>query len=267
MSQLGRVKKGLTRRARRLTGGAPPAPAPRPSQQREPVDESTPALTFDLDDVDARTWLILFGGRKNRVGLPPFEFFRVTQGIGTKRLFVRDLDQAWYHQGAREAGADIDEVAATLRRALDGQEHDRVVATGLSAGGYAALMFGTLLGVDTVLSFSPQTVIDPDVLAELDDQRWKAPLEELKDAGLLDPRWLDLRESLPRARNGQTRCEIHYDASFTVDRRHAERLANVDGVDLYPREGGGHNVPKAMRDSGELAGVLSRALGAEGAEG
>lgn len=266
-SRLQRVQKGLARRVRRRLVTAPQQPPGKPARRKPdapPEDEqgNAQSLTFDAPE-EARTWLVLFGGRKNRVGLAPFEFFNITHGIPTKRLFVRDLSQAWYHQGAGEAGDSIEQVAQSLERALDGHEHDRVVVAGLSAGGYAALLFGALLQADVVLAFSPQTVIDPRVLTEMDDQRWKEPLEELEREGKLDARWVDLRDVLPAARTEATRLEVHYDATFALDRLHAERIAPIDGVHLYPREGGGHNVPKAMRESGELPVVLRRALSSD----
>ncbi len=220
------------------------------------------SVLLDADD-DASTWLILFGGRNNKVGMPPFEFFRVAAEVPTKRLFVRDLDDAWYHRGAGEAGATIEEVAGSLSAVLAERDSGRVVTAGLSAGGYAALLFGALLGVDTALAFAPQTVVDPHVLTEMGDKRWTEPLFELERKGALDENWLDLQTALPRAMTAPMSSEIYYDPGFRLDSMHAERIADVDGVHLHVREGAGHNVPKAMRESGELGQVLHRALGAE----
>lgn len=250
MGQFARVRKGLVRRTRRRFA---------PDFYKDIHDPSV-SLTLDLES-DSRTWLILFGGRAGGMGLPPFEFFKVTKGIPTKRLFVRDLSQAWYHQGIAEAGSNIPEMAASLKRIVAEHEHDRLVVTGISAGGYGALLFGTLLGADTVLAFSPQTVLDLEILAAMDDHRWDRPLKRLSDAGELDPRYMDLRAALPGARCADTQCEIHFDGTFTADRLQAERLAGLEGVHLHPRDGGGHNIPKLLRETGELESVLCGALG------
>jgi hypothetical protein len=250
VSQIERVKRGLARRVQRRLA---------PDFYKD-IHNKEVSLTLDLES-DAPTWLLLFGGRAGGMGLPPFEFFKVTKGIPTKRLFVRDLEQAWYHQGIAEAGTSIAETATYLKGVIDGQEHDRLVVTGISAGGYAALVFGSLLGADTVLAFSPQTVLDPDLLLAMDDDRWDKPLRELMAAGKLDPAWLDLKEALPCARAPETRCEVHFDRTLDADRLHAERIAGPQGIELFPREGGGHNIPGALRASGELETVLCRALG------
>ena len=142
----------------------------------------------------------------------------------------------------------------------------RLVVTGNSAGGYAALVFGTLLGADTVLGFSPQTVLDLDLLRGWGDDRWERRITKLMDEGRIPSRWLDLREALPAAeplpgasRSGTT-CELYFDAELELDRLHAEHIADVPGVHLHPRKGGEHKLARELRQSGELEEVLQRAL-------
>ena len=99
--------------------------------------------------------LVLFGGRNSQMGLqPPFEFFRLTQDLPVKRIFLRDHEQAWYHRGVRGAGNSVDEVAERLAQLFVQAKIDKVVMVGNSMGGYAALLFGNLLGA-TEFSRSP----------------------------------------------------------------------------------------------------------------
>jgi pimeloyl-ACP methyl ester carboxylesterase len=216
---------------------------------------------------DSRTLLIAFGGMHRDMGMPPFEFFSATRAIATKRLFVRDLRRAWYHQGIDGHGETITAAAASLNELVAQHEVDRLVAVGSSAGGYAALVFGTLLGADTVLSFGPQTVIDPATIASIGDHRWDGPLGELQAAGVLDPEWTDLRYALPRARSGNTSYEIYFSHNNTRpntgrgrDRAHAERLRGVEGVRLYRFGQGGHMIARMLRETGALDKILQRAL-------
>src|SRR5437773_9754370 len=51
-----------------------------------------------LIDADSSTLLVAFGGINRGVGMPLFEFKRITEPLGVKRLFVRDPRQAWYHR-------------------------------------------------------------------------------------------------------------------------------------------------------------------------
>ena len=134
----------------------------------------------------------------------------------------------------------------------------RLVCTGNSAGGYAALLFGTLLKADVVLCFAPQTVIDLPALAAMDDHRWDEQLLALQ--GALDSRYTDLAQALAAARQGATAYEVYFDDTFAVDRMHAERLAGLEGLALHRLQGGAHGVVREMREAGELDRVLQEAL-------
>lgn len=211
---------------------------------------------------DSRTLLVAFGGMMGQIGMPPFEFFKATGAIPAKRLFVRDLRQAWYHRGIPQRGETIVEAADSLRGLIAAHDVDRLIVAGNSAGGYAALVFGTLLGADIVLCFAPQTVLDLEILNAMDDHRWDQQIAELAQAGDLDERWTDLRRALPQARCAETRYDVYFDSTFRADRLHAERLSELDGVRLHGFEGGEHGMVREMRESGELERVMRDALAA-----
>jgi pimeloyl-ACP methyl ester carboxylesterase len=211
-------------------------------------------------DADSRTLLIAFGGMYGRIGMPPFEFFSLAGGIPVKRLFVRDLRQAWYHRGIPGHGTTLTSVADALRELLARHEVDRLVVTGNSAGGYAALLFGTLLRADVVLCFAPQTVLDPEILAAIGDHRWDVHLEPLVREGALDSRWVDLGTALAGVPHGASRYEVYFDESLSVDRQHVERLLGMPNLRLYRFGRGRHHLVASLRDSGALALILQRAL-------
>lgn len=208
---------------------------------------------------DSPTLLLAFGGIANGLDVPPFEFFSLTGDMPIKRAFIRDLRQSWYHRGLPGHGSSIAGVAEALAALIDEADVDRVVAAGTSAGGYAAILFGRLLGADTALCFGAQTVIDPATLREMGDQRWMERLEGLAAAGALDGEWTDLRDSLTDGETATT-FELFYDESFMPDRKHAERISGAEGVLLRPICGGEHQVARQMRESGDLEGVLTSAL-------
>jgi hypothetical protein len=235
------------------------------SFRRELVRAPSEPMSFDMER-GSDTLLIAFGGMRGQLGMPPFEFFKATGRIPVKRLFVRDLRQAWYHRGIPGHGETIDAVAASLLAIVQREGVRRLVVAGNSAGGYASLVFGTLLGADVALCFAPQTVLEPAVLTEMDDHRWDEQLGSLVEAGALDPGWADLRGALATARplpgavSGASRFEVFYDADFAIDRMHAERLDGLTGVNLSPREGGRHGIARDMRLSGELDHLLQDSL-------
>jgi hypothetical protein len=228
---------------------------------RQAVEDPRTPLSLDASG-DSRTLLLAFGGIVGRIGIPPFEFFSLTGGMPVKRLFVRDLRQAWYHRGIPGHGRTVPEVAESLRRILTRHEVDRLVVAGNSAGGYAALVFGALLGADTVLCFAPQTVLDLDILNAMGDHRWDGRLREHAADDAVDTRFTDLRRVLGATGRADTSYRIYFDTSLRADRLHAERLAGLRGVQLYRFGHGSHNIARALRDKGALRLVLQRALDA-----
>ena len=250
----------LTKRARWM--GRELQQRARPSLSKEEGEDSSMNLEMD---VDSRTLLIAFGGMRGaRIGVPAFEFSMASNEIPVKRLFVRDLRQAWYHLGTPEYGPTLESVAQGLRALLAEHEVDRLVVTGNSAGGYASLVFGTLLGAHTVLCFAPQTVLELGALAAIGDHRWDAQVQAIIDADSLDERWVDLREALPRERHTDTRYQIYFDDTLAVDRLHAERLREVEDVHLYRFGKGEHGLVRALRQAGALERLLRQALAVPG---
>lgn len=222
-------------------------------------------ITMDTAS-SSRTLLLAFGGLNRQIGIPPFEFLSLTGGIPVKRMFVRDVHQAWYHRGMPGHGENIEGVAESLRGLIAEHDVERLVVAGNSAGGYAALLFGTLLEADTVLCFSPQSTLDLDELAQMGDSRWDDHLMPLTADGALDRRWIHLGSALPQARRPQarTRYRVFFDHSLQVDRLHAERLAGLDGMRLYRFGHGGHYLVRMLRDSGALEHILQSALRVQG---
>jgi hypothetical protein len=259
-----RPARGRDRRLLRTLRRLAVAARARPDRgfQRALEDVELP-LSLDMGS-DSRTLLIALGGIGRRVSMLPSEFFKATGGIPCKRLFVRDVKQAWYQMGLPGYGTSFVSVADALRAQIAGHDVERLVLAGASAGGYAALAFGSLLGADLVLCFAPQTTVDLAELHAIGDHRYDDRLGEVTAAGVIDANWVDLRGALAAARVAHTTYQIYFAEQVAADRLHAERLLGIEGVRLYRFGKGNHNVARMMRESGALEKVLQRALVAPG---
>jgi pimeloyl-ACP methyl ester carboxylesterase len=213
------------------------------------------SLRLELDS-DSPAMLMTFGGLGRQGAQPSFEFAGVTSALPVKRAFVRDPYQTWYHRGLARRGASIEGTAEALAELTARHGVGRLVTAGNSAGGYAALLFGTLLGAAEVHAFAPQTVLDPAVLEEWADRRWEHLLRPLAARDGLEQRWVDLRRALPEARHGGTRYRVYFDETIRLDRLHAERLAGIEGLRLYRFGRGGHSLVRQLRDCGALERLL-----------
>lgn len=70
--------------------------------------------------------------------------------------FYADLDQYCYHKGIRGISNNIEGTIKYLREKINNQ-YKKVIFMGLSGGGYAAILFGSILNINHVVAFFPLT--------------------------------------------------------------------------------------------------------------
>jgi hypothetical protein len=68
-------------------------------------------------------------------------------------LYMRNQGE-WYLGGLNGIGETIEDTVAFLKKEFE--KYDKVICIGSSAGGYASLLFGNLLDVNTTISSEPQ---------------------------------------------------------------------------------------------------------------
>jgi len=184
------------------------------------------------------TLVVSFAGyNKMYAGIVRFEFanFLTTHFANTDRQFYMDTKLDLYHKGIAGISNTIDETVAYLKTEI--AKYKNVVFIGVSSGGYAAILFGSLLNVTSVVAFIPQTV------------RIKKDIDE---------KYRDLREHI----NSSTKYYIYGDTSITNENdfhhiRHCERIAQRPNVFLFKKDG---IDLRRLRDNGELYAILNDVL-------
>ena len=104
--------------------------------------------------------IISFAGLAKGVGnSTQFEFLKFLEKnfIDAERQFYRDINNKWYHFGIENISNNIDETVIFLSEQI--KDFKKVIFIGSSCGGYAAILFGSLLNINTVIAFRPQTMI------------------------------------------------------------------------------------------------------------
>jgi hypothetical protein len=251
-----RMRRGPLRRA----GRSAPAVALDKSHFEEYLSNASAGVVHDVDG-QHETVIIAFGGIWMGVGgLPPFEFFRQLGDVPADRAFVRDLDQSWYQLGVRGIGDDIRASAEWVSSLCRQHRVQRVVCIGCSAGAFAAMAFGSLIGADVIHAFAAQTTIDEEDLRELRDTRWDEHLKRMrKKLGKRQP-VLDVRPLLASSAS-RPETYVHWGSAEPRDTRHALRLDGIPNVHLVPHEALGHDdLTRALRDQGELHRVILESL-------
>jgi hypothetical protein len=215
-------------------------------------------VVFDLAP-ESSALLVLFGGIAGGVSMPVFEFFRLTSGFPAKKVFLRDPRRGWYQLGIPGVGDSSADVRTFLFATIARARAERVVMAGASAGGFAALLFGSWCGADEVIAFSPQTFVDAENRRSAGDSRWPEQIDALHQSADARTATFDLLDVLPAA-PGKTRYQVHVSTDDSLDLLHAQRLAGCGGVEIVEHELGGHLLVKTLRDRGLLQPMLLQAL-------
>lgn len=108
--------------------------------------------------------IVSFGGYSHAVGgIQPFEFlnFLDKNFKSANKLFYKDLRLCSYHKGIEGISNNIEETVEYIKMKI--KDYNKTLFIGNSGGGYASLLFGSLLKVNYVLAFVPQTILSkPD---------------------------------------------------------------------------------------------------------
>jgi len=108
--------------------------------------------------------IVCFGGFALQIGgITPFEFLNYLSSIYINKvdlLFYVDKYQCWYHKGIESITNNVDDTVIYLNNKINSGQYKKIIFMGVSAGGYASILFGSLCNnVDYVVSFLPQTIL------------------------------------------------------------------------------------------------------------
>ncbi|GFE50713.1 hypothetical protein So717_24660 [Roseobacter cerasinus] len=174
----------------------------------------------------------------------PWLHMRVQKlGFSILGLIARRKD--WYRN------ADTPMLLTCLQEAGFFEQFERVIFTGTSMGGYAALTYSRLVPGAEVAIFSPQTTLNQQITPF--EARFKYALRKWDWDS---PAFLDATEAVPKA----ARVLLFYDPFVPEDRAHAQRLLHPNVTHVKCR----HFGHRALRQV-KACGVLEDLFGAIGA--
>lgn len=198
----------------------------------------TSQTSLIINNTGSDTLVVSFAGHDLLFGLiPRFEFFNFFEKHFTHidRHFYVDMSKTSYHKGITGITTSIDETVAYLKEKI--APYKTVLFLGVSSGGYAAILFGSLLRVTSVLAFIPQTHLRERVVNE------------------------SYRDIAPYI-NDTTKYYLYGEVSTPNEKSahhisHCERIGHHDCVTVIRQHT--FNL-KIMRDNGELYAIITRLL-------
>jgi len=126
-------------------------------------------MNSELEILNENKYLIIsFAGRGLRIGcIPRYEFSTYLSSNYNEIsdfVFYIDKKKSWYHKGLEGITNNITETKDYIDSKINNKKYDKVIFIGASAGGYAAILFGSLCNVNNVIAFRPITkIIEPHV--------------------------------------------------------------------------------------------------------
>ena len=82
-----------------------------------------------------------------------FEWYATRIKRASKHIFVRDIFKQWYLGGINSTINTAEKIKSFLLKETNGYD---VITVGSSAGGYAAILFGSLINAKLAITFNPQ---------------------------------------------------------------------------------------------------------------
>ena len=86
-----------------------------------------------------------------------YNFFWNNYNSNMDLCFYQDMKKIWYHEGVRNLSNNIEETTEYLKNLT--KKYIKVIFLGISSGGYAAILFGSLCKIDYVIAIIPQVTI------------------------------------------------------------------------------------------------------------
>jgi hypothetical protein len=194
------------------------------------------------------TAVLVFTGLGDRPGLPVPVLDAYLSALGQTAVLLRDERRLLHAAGVASLAPDLEGTVAALRDLLAGLGIKRVWTLGHSTGGFAALLYASLLGAERALAFNPFVSLEPDP----NDMR--LPFLQRRVQAALDPSRRDLPAALAGVRP-RPRFEVVYGAAGTQDAAQARRLAGL--ATLLPLQGfASHTAVVETLRRGELGRLL-----------
>lgn len=153
----------------------------------------------------------------------------------TEVIFIRDPRRGWYNLPIDGLSQDADELCEQIARRVRNYPRDRITMSGSSMGGYAALLFGTMLGVGRIVAIAPQIILRPELV--------HCPKSPAKYDDLTP-----LIAGKPKA----TQIDIWYGAESYLDLFNILRIEQTPTVRLHAVSGAMHNILATLKRRGQM---------------
>lgn len=209
---------------------------------------------FKLNNNNSTKLIVAFAGNALKLDrLPMFNFTRslTVMGIDSDILLMKDTSHSWYLETLKGIGSCVEDTVTFLSEVI--HKYDKVVFLGASSGGFASVLYGSILKIPTVIAFIPQTDL-PYILNNRKSERQYTLLNDFRERNSESFfKYGNLKDYI----NDNTVYHIHY-SEKSCDLQHNKHHY----VNVY-RPGNVYKMPCSVKESisnGDLEKLLISAL-------
>jgi hypothetical protein len=180
--------------------------------------------------------IVTFAGIGKKYGITQFEFVSVLDRLDCDQLYIKEEIPSWY----QDCFIDL-----LLYLKVKIKKYKKVIFIGNSMGGYGAILFGSILNINKIIAFAPQTFLDKRNRSRYNDNRWENKINKLNQIKLLDLQYLK-----------HNNIDVYYAKDFKLDKYHAMHIK----CNLKPFDGKGHAGIKSLWFTGKLRNIIKESI-------
>jgi tetratricopeptide (TPR) repeat protein len=232
---------------------------PRDAELRRPLAVDDPERDVIIAEAaGSETAVLVFTGLNDAMMMPLPIFDRYLAALGVTAVYLKDSSRMFFLRGIQSLAPDYAGTLAALRSILERLRVSQLCAIGNSAGGPAAIRYGTELDARYITCFSCTTHDLSEPVAQF---RLGRKIMRKRFFANLPADMLDLKPFLQKRQRAST-IRLYYGDGEEWDKKQALHLADVEGVALNPiADLDEHAVISWLFAKGELGKVLAAAVG------
>jgi hypothetical protein len=161
-----------------------------------------------------------------------FEWYRLRITKAHKHIFVRDIMKQWHLSGINSRINTPEKLLAFLRKETSGY---KIITVGSSAGGYAAVLYGSLLQADRIFSFNCQF----ELRSLLTNSNEKINPLVFRFANLPVSKFYDLKPFI----NSTSKIYYFFSSKSINDIRQQQHIHNTKGIKTISFQTAHHGIP------------------------
>jgi len=208
----------------------------------------------------------------NKLGMAIDDFFEHAELQDVSRIVVIDPLKLKGLSGLPPEYPDFWSLLAHLKKRCAEHDHQRLVITGFSGGGYTALLLGHMLKADQVVVFAPYPYLSIEMFRQMKDPTLKSMARIVNELNQLPAdikRLYDLRSVLLDW-NNKTEFYVHASRYHKWDKTRALYLSGIPHMEVVLHGYDSHTITAMLRNGGDLKNCFrfpykrSRSLRQEG---